>query len=903
MKFGDEFNDRSISRWRNYNIDYNDIKHKIKEATTALKDSNSSYSDKSNDTHDTDNSKSSRSSRSSIEYAQDRVTRKHLRKLFKVFKEQIEFASLFVNSKYGEISRRILTTKNQLNMFINSTLEAPQEQSGIQQRLQRRKLATIQKELEFISADLQDLSRFILLQKIALKKLFKKFIKHSDYQYKHELVNKITAECLNGDPNSFVNLYLNDAALELTLMFDVINNYNATRTAQPVAHDTRRQSVISAESLTFADFRPNEFAPSRSTTFDLISHKKGSVCQRFWVHNDNVDETKLKLLSQFKLISDDTGLVDDDVHPKTVKKYQQPGPTQTPPRQLKQTKSAVDLTKQNTQDDSTFRPDTKIVKLWLNNLDDPLVTSQEGLSFLSSSDTVLSAGLVAQIHNTQYFNSRRAEKPLLISPIGGLHQFAATSVTEKLIQSLFSPSKLPVEVFKNKILKDWCDSGLVGNPKMAQLSLDWCIDKKMAPLAKVSVNRLRFISLSQEGSQPKIDCYLTLDSDVQVHKIDSNSDLSFNFPEDSVPFDHSILEVRYDTPLKVLPPAVQSLINSHLVYRVDNLNFSLNNYLLWRFYQNSLTDEAMLQYIAPWFEVLQNQDIRKLPSITKKPSEEAVKSQAPKGILLNRNEPSDAQKQLQEGKRYWNEFDDGSDQEYDQGYYVDDDDYDYSDSRMLFGNFAGLGFLTSGRIDAILQYSNKISNKLSSLLHIRPARAEASPLLPSHHNGQHLYKSLINGAGPTEDESESDTDNSENRSLLNRLKRSPNNGEHFHQRQMSLVNGQSKSNEMVAQINHDRILCFLYLTSMLVSFLTTGVGLGVIYSTLQTSDDVTETSGAILLLCFGLGCLVLSLLLSGAAVCLLMARYSWPPMWHQVLVWSSLLLISVLFIISLVSCF
>ncbi|KAG7802692.1 hypothetical protein KL944_002339 [Ogataea haglerorum] len=909
MKFGDEFNDRSVSKWRNYNIDYNDIKRKIKEATTAIKDSSSSLSDKSNDTNDTSDTAFSRFSTNS---QQDKRTRKHLKQLFRAFKEQIEFTSLFVNSKYGEISRRILATKSLLNNFINSTLGSESNHSAIQQRLQGRRLMLIQKELEILSGELQDLSRFILLQKIAVKKLFKKFIKHSDYPHKQELVDKITTECLNGNPNSFVNLYLNDAALELTLMFDVINNYRANQTQTGSGfsvNNNRKLSFATEDSFglsSLIDGHSKDFVYSRATTFDLISHKKGSVCQRFWVHKDNLDEMKFKLLSGFKLISDDSGIMDEEHEQEgLVRQYEnQRLSEQNSSVHLKHTRSELNLPEHAEDPDATFHPDTEVVSIWLNNLDDPLVTSQTGVGFLSASDNFLSGGVVAQIHNTQYPNSKRAEKPLLISPIGGLHQFAMTTLNETLIHSLFSPSKLPPEVFKNKILKQWCESGLVGNPKMAQLSLDWCIDKKMAPLAKVAVNRLRFISVTDD-TPPKVECYITLDSDIRISQISSLKDVHFHIPEDSIPFPHSILEVKYDSPLKVLPSVVQSLINSHLVYRVDNLNFSLNNYLLSKFYQDSLTDEAMLEYVAPWFDDLQSKDIRKLPSIAKKTSEEVSKQSSPQGILLNKYEAQlqqqqELQQQLLEGKRYWNEFDDGSDLEDDQGYYVDDD-YELSGSRTPFGNFLGLGFLTSSRIEAILNLSDKISSKLTHIINSFK-HEEPSPLLPEHQDRPHFYKSVINGSSPLENDTESDTDNSDHKLFIHRYGKQAENERSYRRRQPSLVYGEARPNDLLAQVNHDRILSFLYLTAMLVSFLTTGVGLGVIFSTLKSGDDLEQTSGMILLLCFGMGCLVLSLILSGVSVCLLMTRYSNAPMWHQASVYSSLIIVTILFIISLVSC-
>ncbi|GME78497.1 unnamed protein product [Ambrosiozyma monospora] len=162
MKFGAEFNDRSISKWKNYNIDYNDLKLKIKLATSNKAPNPSTSSEESL-------------------VAYDKTQKKLLKKLYKSFKQQIGFVSLFVNSKYGELSRRIQTSRNSLNDIISKTDTPETLQSKTYQRLRNRKLAFIYKELNNISTDLQELSRFILLQKIAVKKLLKKFIKYSDY--------------------------------------------------------------------------------------------------------------------------------------------------------------------------------------------------------------------------------------------------------------------------------------------------------------------------------------------------------------------------------------------------------------------------------------------------------------------------------------------------------------------------------------------------------------------------------------------------------------------------------------------------------------------------------------------------------------------------------------------------
>lgn len=162
MKFGIEFNQRSVSRWKNYNIDYNLLKSLIRDATSEVDDSSSS---------------------DSSDHSLTASQKKLLKKLYKSFQDQVDFVSLFVFSKVGEISRRLMALKRQCNMFIESDGDV-EPVTKVSKRIRERKLLAFHRELDLITKELQDLSRFILLQKIAIKKLLKKFLKHSMYSQK-----------------------------------------------------------------------------------------------------------------------------------------------------------------------------------------------------------------------------------------------------------------------------------------------------------------------------------------------------------------------------------------------------------------------------------------------------------------------------------------------------------------------------------------------------------------------------------------------------------------------------------------------------------------------------------------------------------------------------------------------
>lgn len=994
MKFGSEMNDRSIERWKNYNLDYNLLKHRIKLATTSHPESSNSLSSSNQGSIGTTSVDSS-GTQQQVQVNLGPHQKKYLKNLYLEFKKQIQYVSLFVNSKYGELSRRSIATKKQLNLMLTSEGEDADFSSAMFMRLRARKFLTIRRQLEAISTDLQDLSRFILLQKIAIRKLFKKFLKHSTYAYKQELIDKISSECLHGDPNSFVNLDLTDAATELTLMFDVIDSYfsddasikNGTSIAalkqtptslakhsretslefspnSLISHSpVRRSSYMSVGSQPQNSQGKNRSSllESKVTAYDVVRLKKAPVSKLFWVHRDNLNEIRFLLLREFKLISDDTGITG-------TQDYNTENDTQTihskhPSFRLKKTESSLNLEaagrndlatnslSQNedphrksmqTQpglfldvnrnadqnDPETFHPSTSVISYWLANVDSPVMTlkrfnDDNGRSFsrttavsnsFSTPENLDEADIYpSDVSPEVYFpDSSEQQIPLLMAPVGGLRQFTLTSMNNLLLKKLFSR-----KVNKKTLVFDWMNANLVGNPKMAQLTLDWCYDRKVRPAAKVKFNRMRFIRL---GTDNEIECYITLDSDIRSVPLNDNTTNCDNTwtqeDEDNASlFPHSILEIRYDSPLRKLSIDVQELMHSHLVYRVDRIQFSLNNYLYAKHYLKSVPDDLTLNFIAPWFDTLQNKDIRKLPSLHKKSSNQSIH-----GILLNKNDAQlNAQKQTQHGEGYWNEFDYGSDMEdKDDAFYVyEDNDNSNSDQRGN-GFTVGLNFLTPEKIESILQFANKVTHAFSHLKFFgrngHPNNGnldiENGPLLASNQNRLSNYSSTGSTQGShsgsrSDSETETDYMTSENdEAPLNR--RSSIIEAAVNTKASKATSSSYRPNELAAQIVHDKVLSCIYFIIALISYLMDGAGIGIVYSVFRNinrNPDVINNSSIFMLLLFGFLCMGTALILDIGSICLMMCRYSDPPQSHLIIVWGTFFIITMLFIIGLTSFF
>lgn len=909
-------NDRSVDRWRNYNLDYNLLKHRIKVATMDYPLSGTStVSSRSTVTNTLS------SSSNAEEYNDHQLPpyqKKQIRKLYLETKDQIQFVSLFVNSKYGEISRRIIGARRQLDSIID-TDDNSNADSPVYRRIQRRKLFTIQQQLEQISTDLQDLSRFILLQKIALRKLFKKFLKYSNYTYKHELVDKIVSESLQGAPDSFVNLDLSDAASELSLMFDVIDTYcspsvpgtqvesSSQTEIKKLGYQTTVTRMLQPPSSKRPTKTQSKVLKSKAVAFDILSEKKAPISLTFWVHKDNLNEIQFYLLRQFKMISDDTGIEGDLESPHNSVHH----------LHLKNTASSKNLALKHKQDsqreasnhphDDVFHPDTQVIKYWLANLSLPRMTKNRSVE--NSLQTVISSSNHDDITDETtvypcdvmpeviYYD--KSNSPILVAPVGGLRQFTLAGVNQSLLNQLFTRKEGGKELVKN-----WQCANLLGNPSMAKLTLDWCYENNVLPLAKIRSDRVRFVDVASNG---EIKCYISLDSDIKTKSVNSSDQLSNTWTkeEDGVSdsFPHSILRVSFDSPLKALPDKVDSLINSHLVFRVDQLNFSMNNYILSKYYADSISDSLMLSFIAPWFDILWSKDIRKLPSIHHIDRH---------GILLNKDEVQSASNSTtataqshREG--YWNEFDYGSDFEDNQDFYVYDNSAQENPGDGI--SVLGLSILTPEKVDAVIRFANKVSH-LFDFFRIGDHRSdndlESRYLLSKKRKNTKKAQnySSINSSSGTDSNSGSDSENDYFGSSSPEHEVS----EHYPTTTSgsSIDSPEFRPNELARQVMHDRVLACLYFSLTLISYLFTGAGVGIIYSVIRSINSepgAINNNGVFMLLLFGFLCMIIALMLDLGSICLLLCRYTPAPQWHTFTVWINFFVVTSLFVVALASFF
>lgn len=178
MKFGKNLAHLSIPEWKVYNLEYNDLKASIREITRQ----------KSTD----------------------------LSKLRRQFIDNFDYLNLFVMTKAGELERRLKVDTSQFLAIRHN------HEENIAAQLAR--LNTLHYDaINEISIDVRNLTKFIVVQKIAVKKIFKKFNKHyHDPAAAKAFVTELM-QTLQSNPYSFINFDLSKITDDLLYFLNEID--------------------------------------------------------------------------------------------------------------------------------------------------------------------------------------------------------------------------------------------------------------------------------------------------------------------------------------------------------------------------------------------------------------------------------------------------------------------------------------------------------------------------------------------------------------------------------------------------------------------------------------------------------------------------------------------------------
>lgn len=213
MKFGKNLIHLSVPEWRDYNIDYNDLKHQIKE----LKDKPANIS-----------------------------------LLYGSFISNFDYINLFISSKQHEI-----------DVKLNNAYMDYHKCADLHGSVRLSKMDEIHFHILIdLSIELKKLNKFILIQKIAIKKIFKKFIKYSDIKDATSFVNQLQNYLLK-NRRSVYNIDLGYLTNKLTNLVNLINNESETNSVKSIYSTT---SSYELTHLLKKNFKIDFLIPNDSNT-------------------------------------------------------------------------------------------------------------------------------------------------------------------------------------------------------------------------------------------------------------------------------------------------------------------------------------------------------------------------------------------------------------------------------------------------------------------------------------------------------------------------------------------------------------------------------------------------------------------------------------------------------------
>ncbi|KAL8948666.1 MAG: hypothetical protein Q9222_005163 [Ikaeria aurantiellina] len=153
MKYGETLQQRSVPEWENYNVDYNDLKRLIKIRTTRGQGEALTIPGFENEA---------------------KALRAFEHELFRELTDQHQRVDLFVQSKAGEINRRLSHLDRQIGQLQQRYLL---HQTGRISVKRLEKFSRAEETAEKAGEEIQSLARFVGAQKLAFWKILKKYKK------------------------------------------------------------------------------------------------------------------------------------------------------------------------------------------------------------------------------------------------------------------------------------------------------------------------------------------------------------------------------------------------------------------------------------------------------------------------------------------------------------------------------------------------------------------------------------------------------------------------------------------------------------------------------------------------------------------------------------------------------
>ncbi|KAK1016440.1 hypothetical protein LTR91_000460 [Friedmanniomyces endolithicus] len=279
MKYGETLRQRSVAAWRHYNIDYDDIKHFIKEQTTGGKGKSVAVPGRPDE---------------KLQQFED--------SLFFILKEQHHRIDLFVKSKAGEIRRRLEHSKRQLKSWSAlATLATPTSDQRISVgRLER--FGKLENEVLKAGDEIKSLASFTSTQRTAFRKLLKKYKKWTGST---QLEDRFRTDVLD-DPKSFMRLDLgpllddySTTLQQIRALYDARIRQRSGEEAQETVKSASVPSVIAQLKIALDSNSKVAFDDAIAT----VPLGDSGTFASYFVHPENIVELQILLLQHSRFLT------------------------------------------------------------------------------------------------------------------------------------------------------------------------------------------------------------------------------------------------------------------------------------------------------------------------------------------------------------------------------------------------------------------------------------------------------------------------------------------------------------------------------------------------------------------------------------------------------------------------
>lgn len=822
MKFGTQILDKSVPEWKLNNIDYQQLKVAIKKCT-SVRDTREPFEPK--------------------RLKDD----PELYSLKKMFQSQLQMVNVFISMKLKECSTRIVSIENYLSQ-LGSIQDA-------KKRLRRFKL--INQHLDRCNLELQKLSRYLILQKIAVRKLFKKFTKH--YPYSEEVAKEFIdslrqcPEMVEGhDGISLLTVDLDPYLLEISLIVDILHEMEGTL-FEATGKMTKDKTKVASDGTFGTEHIPNPRKGSVSSNlplmdsnvkFDHFFLSKFTHLQSFLISQESEDEIKFLLLnSGFCLFEDSVIATSKKILNGNSLLYKKKGSIHS-----MQSLRSIHEDDRSSPKDSTDTSQHSTSNLHQDSLSTSPVepssnTSQHGLfeAETSSSFNITFEPLVKPGANlTDIYKSKEdnlypnilisypnSNNSIMMCHVGGLRDHISTDAIEcSHIDTILDGSEPALYTTLSRL---------------DELCLEWCYSHNLKKAdISIKTKRTRFVA-NNSTRQNNAEYLICLDDQIEIN----GAKLPYAILEiKSLEGNHSLLSGKHRSQIRLDP--ILSQITQKLVQDRLSVYPSDNDLTLWK-----LASSFSQSYDS--LSVIENGEIGSIDQLFER-GRQLLKEMHDKNEQ-KRNPPTidfgqhagNVQISTEDLDKprihYWNEFDDGEEGT-DQGFYSNSEEEKY-----INGNDNGLINFSPSFIVSIYHLLTRFQSALGMVDDARLKR----PLL---RRDARSYNSLVSG-------STMNTSTSSERNEVNKF-----------------WDLEEQTTDSIYEFEHDQVIFFFYVSSLLIASVTTGITIGIMTSLFESLNDDTELEKETPILTMIIVSLSISLILSAWSLVLLFSRFSFAPTWH-----------------------